>query len=70
MNDEAEKLSQTLHRMANAILKDFGFAIRYWPELILTANYVQNQEPVVGRDITPFEVDTGRPLQTPGISIK
>ncbi len=48
--------------MGNAVLKDSGFAIRYWPELILTANYLRNREPVVGRDITPFEADTGRPL--------
>ncbi len=48
--------------MANAILKDSGFAIRYWPEFILTTNYLQNREPVVCRDITPFEADTGRSL--------
>ena len=48
--------------MANVLLKDSGFAIRYWPKLILTANYLQNREFVVGRDITPFEADTGKPL--------
>ena len=62
MNGEAERLEQTLHRIANAILKDSGFAIRYWPKLILTANYLRNREPVVGRDITLFEADTRRPL--------
>ncbi len=62
MNGVAEKLSQTLNRMANAILKYSSFPIRYWPELILTANYLRNREPVVGRDITPFEADTGKPL--------
>ena len=59
MNGVAERLGQTLHRMANAILKDSGFPIQYWPELILTANYLRNRKPVVGRDITPFEADTG-----------
>ncbi len=61
MNGKAERLGQTLHRIANAILKDSSFAIRYWPELLLTANYLRNREPVVGRDIMPFEADTGRP---------
>ncbi len=61
MNSVAERLGQTLHRMANAILTDSGFSIRYGPEIILTANYLQNREPVFGRDITPFEADTRRP---------
>ena len=60
MNGEAESLSQILRCMANALLKDPGFAIRYWPELILTVKYLRNWEPVVGRDIKPFEADTGR----------
>ncbi len=62
MNSEADKLGQTLHRIANAFLKDFGFAIQYGLKLILTVNYLQNREPVVGRDITIFEADNGRPL--------
>lgn len=61
MNGAAGRLGQTLHCMANALRKDSGFAIQYWPELILTANYLRNREPVVGRDITPIEVDTQRP---------
>ncbi len=61
MNGEAESLSQILRCMANALLKDPGFAIRYWPELILTVKYLRNWEPVVSRDIKPFEADTGRP---------
>ncbi len=61
INSVAERLGQTLHRMANAILKDSGFAIRYWPEIILTANYLRNREPVFSCDITLFEADTGRP---------
>ena len=48
--------------MANALLKDSAFPIQYYPESILTANYLQNREPVVGRDITSFEADTRRPL--------
>ena len=62
MKGEAERLGQTLHRRANALLKDSDFAIRYWPELILTANYLRNREPVVGHDIIPVEADTGRHL--------
>ncbi len=61
MNGASERLGQTLHCMANAILKDSGFVIRYWPELNLTANYLRNRESVVDCSITPFEADTGRP---------
>lgn len=61
MNGTTERLGQTLHRMANALLKDSGFEVQYWPELILTVNYFRNQEPVVGRNITSFKADTGNP---------
>ena len=63
MNGKVEKLGQILNRIVNIIFKDSGFAIWYWPELILTANNVQNREPVVGRDITLFEADTERPTK-------
>ncbi len=48
--------------MANGVLKDSGFPIQYWPELILTANYFRNRELNVGRDITLFEADIGKLL--------
>lgn len=59
MNGTAERLGQTLHKMASTMLKDSGFELRYWPELVLTANYLRNRGPVVGRNLTPYEADTG-----------
>lgn len=59
MNGAAERLGQTLHKMASTMLKDSGFNLRYWPELVLTANYFRNRGPVVGRSLTPYEADTG-----------
>ncbi len=59
MNGSAERFGQTLHKMASTMLKDSGFELRYWPELVLTANYLQNSGPVVGRNFTPYEADIG-----------
>lgn len=59
MNSAAERLGQTLHKMASIMLKDSGFDLRYWPKLVLTANYLQNRRPVVGRSLTPYEAGTG-----------
>ena len=39
MNGGAESLGQILQRMTNSLLKDSGFAILYWLEHILIANY-------------------------------
>ncbi len=63
MNGAVERLGQTLHKMASTMLKDSGFDLQYWPELVLTANYHRNRGPVVGRSLTPYEVDIGhKPL--------
>lgn len=40
MNGTAEQLGQTLHKMASTMLKNSGFELRYWPDLVLTANYL------------------------------
>ncbi len=63
MKGKVEKLGQILHCIVNVLFKDSGFAIWFWVELILTANYVQNGEPVASCDITPFEADTERPTK-------
>lgn len=45
------------------MLKDSGFGLRYWPEMVLTANYLRNRGPVVGWNLTPYEAHTGhKPL--------
>ncbi len=62
MNGRAEMLDQALHCIANAVPKDSSFTKRYLSELILTTNYLRNQDPIVGRDIKPCEADTRRPL--------
>ena len=59
INGTAEQLGQNLHKMASIMLKDSGFELRYWPKLVLTANYLRNRGPVVGRKLTPYEVNTG-----------
>lgn len=61
MNDEREKLGETLHRIANALLKYSGFAIRYKPEIILIGNKFRNRESVLSRNNTSFEAETRRP---------
>ena len=63
MNGAAERSGQTLHKMASTMLKDFGFDLQYWSELVLTANYLRNRGPVVGRSFTSYESDIGhKPL--------
>ena len=37
------------------MLKESNLAIKYWPEMIRTANYLRNRQPVLGKSITPFE---------------
>ena len=58
MNGAAERLGQTLHGMASAMLKESNLPMKYWSELILTSNYLRNRLPVVGRAITPYEART------------
>ena len=59
MNGASEWLSQTLHRKAATMLKESGLSMIYWPELMNTANYFRNRGPVTGRDVTPYEANTG-----------
>ena len=58
MNGAAERLGQTLHGMASAMLKESNLPMKYWSELILASNYLRNRLPVVGRAITPYEART------------
>ena len=63
MNGKSERLGQTLHTKASAMLKESGLHQSYWPELFETANYLRNRQPTSGRDITPYEASTGRKPQ-------
>ncbi len=58
INGAEERLGPTLHKMASTMLKNHRFELRYWPEMVLTANYLRNSGPVVGRNLTPYEADT------------
>ena len=42
------------------MLKDSDLDIKYWPEMICTANYLRNCQPVIDKSITPFEASYGR----------
>ena len=59
-NGSAERLGQTLLRKASAMLKESNLDIKYWPEMIRTANYLRNRQPVTGKSMTPFEASYGR----------
>ena len=62
-NGVTERLGQTLYKMASTMLKDSRFDLRYWPELVLIANYLRNRGPVVGRSLIPYKADIGhKPL--------
>lgn len=56
MNMPAERLRQTLHDMAIAMLKKIDLFMKYWLKLIFTSNYLRNRLSVVGRAITLYEI--------------
>lgn len=58
-NGAAERLGQTLLRKASTMLKDLGLGMRYWDELVRTANYLRNRSPVASLGMTPYEAGTG-----------
>lgn len=45
------------------MMKDSGLNIVYWPELINTANYLRNCQPVTEREMTPYKANVGRKPQ-------
>ena len=58
MNGKAERLGQTLHGKAHAMLLDSGLPESMIPELIATANYLRNRSPISDLDKTSFKKDT------------
>lgn len=48
MNGSAERLGQTIHKIASALLSESELAKKYWSEMVLTANYLWNRLPVTG----------------------
>ena len=61
MNGTAERLGQTLHKLASTMREGAKVDIKYWAEMVLTANYLRNRQPTAGRSITPYESHTGSP---------
>ena len=61
MNGAAERLGQTLHKLASTMREGAKLDIKYWAEMVLTANYLRNRQPTEGRSITPYESHTGSP---------
>ena len=59
MNGTAERLGQTLHKLASTMREGAKLDIKYWAEMVLTANYLRNRQPTAGRSITPYESHTG-----------
>ena len=55
MNGKSERFLQSIMGKAVPLLKGSGLPQRYWPEMVLTANYLRVRGPVAGLDITPFE---------------
>ena len=43
------------------MLKESNLPEKYWSEMVRTANYLRNREPVTSLKITPFEAYTGSP---------
>ena len=58
-NRAVECLGQTLHQKATTMLEDLSMNIRYWDELVQTANYLQNRSPVNSIGMTFYKAETG-----------
>ena len=61
MNGAAERLIATLFRKAATMLNDSRLPPSMEAELMLTANYLRNRSPAVGRHKTPYELMAGQP---------
>ena len=48
MNGSTDRLEQTIHEIASTFLSESELAKKYWSEMVLTANYLRNQLPVIG----------------------
>ena len=54
-NGTAERLQQTLHKRAFAILMSGDFDNRWWAEALATANYLRMRSPHARLKMTPYE---------------
>lgn len=50
-----KRLSQTLYRIASAMLKKSLLTMKYWSKLILVLDYLQNWLLVVDKPITSYK---------------
>lgn len=58
-NGAAERLGQTLFSTVSTVIEDTGIDWKFWPELVMAANYLRNRSPITGRKLTPYEAHTG-----------
>lgn len=58
-NGSSERLNQDLEGCVSTVMEDTGLPMRYWPQLILAANYLRNRRPTQARRLTPYEAETG-----------
>jgi hypothetical protein len=71
-NGKSERLGGIIWKKAKAFLRYSGLPLKYWPEMVNTANYVRNRSPCASLPgITPFQAWTGREptlshIKTPG----
>jgi transposase InsO family protein len=59
-NGKAERLNRTLLEKARSMLADSDLPLEAWGEAVMTANYLRNRSPTAGRDLTPYEMMTGK----------
>lgn len=59
-NGKAERLNRTLLEKARSMLADSSLPFEAWGEAVMTANYLRNRSPTSGRDLTPYEMMTGK----------
>jgi len=71
-NGKSERLGGVIWKKAKAFLKNSGLPLRYWPEMVNTANYVRNRSPCAPlANMTPFQAWSGSipdlsHIRTPG----
>ncbi len=58
-NGVAERFNQTLMDKVRTMMKEAELPKGLWAEVAVTANYLRNRSPVVGKNKTPVELFTG-----------
>ena len=59
-NGKAERINRTLLEKAKSMLAESNLPPKAWGEAVMTANYLRNRSPTSGRELTPYELITGK----------